>query len=258
MNIKILPSSERLGELAGMEAARRIQAALEIHGEARLLLATGQSQRATLAALRCQPVDWSRVEVFHLDEYVGLARSHPASFRYYLEHEFVQHVPIRRMAWICPEDGPLDKVLATLTTLVSARPMDVALIGIGENGHLAFNDPPADFETTASYHVVSLDLRCRAQQVREGWFPNLSAVPRTAISMTIPEILKSDVILVSVPHAAKAEAVQHTLEAETADPLVPASVLHGHSEVTLYLDLESSTDLTEDVRSRYRLGLTTK
>ncbi len=254
MKIEILSSSDRLGEVAGMEAGRQIQAAIARQGAARLLLATGQSQKATLATLRAQPVDWPQVEVFHLDEYVGLDQAHPASFRRYLHEEFTQYVPIRRMVWIAPNDGPIEAVLDQLTAEVSSAPMDVALIGIGENGHLAFNDPPADFETRTSYHVVQLDARCRRQQVREGWFPDLESVPTTAISMTVPEILNSRTIVVSVPDQVKAEAVRRTLEASRGDPWVPATALHQHPQVTLYLDRESSSELNQELRSRYGLA----
>lgn len=252
MDVRIAPSPTALGEAAGGMAAEHLREAIAARGEARLLLATGASQIETLAALRQAAVDWRRVDVFHLDEYLGLAADHPASFRRYLREAFVRHVPLRRMHWIAPDAGPVDAVLAELTEAIQARPVDVALIGIGENGHLAFNDPPADFTTPARYHRVPLDERCRFQQVREGWFPNLGSVPTEAISMTVPEILRSRVIVVSVPYRVKAEAVRRTLDTTDPDPWVPASALHRHSAVTLFLDRESSGELSDAVRARYR------
>lgn len=248
MEIRIAPSAKALGEQAGQMAAEVLREAIRARGGARLLLATGKSQLETLAALRRETVDWSRVEVFHLDEYIGLAADHPASFRRYLREQFTEHVPIRRMYWIEPDAGPVDAVLRDLEAAVRARPVDVALIGIGENGHLAFNDPPADFDTAASYHRVRLDERCRMQQVHEGWFVDLASVPAEAISMTVPEMLRSRVIIASVPYAVKAEAVRRTLEATAPDPRIPASALHRHPATTLFLDPESSKDVPPALR----------
>jgi len=240
--IKIAQDRQGLGKFSGKLAAESLIRVLSSKPRARLVVATGSSQFEVLENLTREPgIDWGRVDGFHLDEYLGLALNHPASFCGYLKSRFVDRVPIGSFKYL---DSMAD-VTATITEasrLWALEPIDIALIGIGENGHLAFNDPPADFQTDAVYHVVELDLACRQQQVGEGWFENIGNCPTQAISMTISAILRSKKIICSVPDSRKAEAVAHSVEGPVT-PMVPGSILQQHADVTLVLDDASAKNL---------------
>jgi glucosamine-6-phosphate deaminase len=241
MQLHIFESKEAMGAAAAHKAVADLQSAITARGEANLILATGMSQFEMLESLVAQDVDWSRVTAFHLDEYIGLPESHPASFRKYLKERFVDQVPgLKQFHFV---DGSADDPAAEcrrLGDLIRGRTIDVACIGIGENGHLAFNDPPADFETEEPYIIVNLDEACRRQQLGEGWFPSLEAVPERAISMSIRQIMKSQAIICTVPDARKAEAVQKAVEGPVT-PDLPSSILQRHPRCDLYLDASSAT-----------------
>jgi glucosamine-6-phosphate deaminase len=229
------------GRLAAERGAASIRDAIRARGEAFIILATGASQFELLEALVAQrDIDWGRVEGFHLDEYVGLPITHGASFRRYLRERFVDRVrPSLRAFHYIDGEGDIGSECARLGRRISANRIDVAFIGIGENGHLAFNDPPADFTTEDPYIVVDLDEACRRQQTGEGWFATIDAVPRRAISMSIRQILKSRTIVVTVPDARKANAVRASLEGPIT-PEVPASILRTHADMHIYLDRASA------------------
>jgi glucosamine-6-phosphate deaminase len=228
-----------LAAAAARRAGELLRAALAARPMARLVAATGASQLELLAALIEQPgIDWARVELFHLDEYVGLPIGHPASFRRYLLDRLILPAGIIRHHLLDGE-GDLPAVVAAAGQALTAAPIDLALVGIGENGHLAFNDPPADFQTTAPYLVVDLDQACRRQQVAEGWFASLAEVPPRAITMSVRQILQAREVLCVVPGARKAEAVAATLSGEVR-PEVPASILRTHPRTTLHLDRASA------------------
>ena len=227
---------------AAARAADAIRTAIDRHGHARVIAATGASQIAFLEALtRTDGINWRAIELFHLDEYIGLPISHPASFRRYLRERLVGPTGITTFHELDGEDDPV-AVCDRVGQLIAAAPIDVAFLGIGENGHLAFNDPPADFERQEPYIIVELDEACRRQQVGEGWFAGMDDVPRTAISMSIAQILKAQELLVIVPDTRKAAAVKATLEGELS-PMVPASILRTHSNATLYLDRAAASEL---------------
>lgn len=236
----ILPTAEELGVAAAERAAETIREAIAERGWARIVLSTGASQFTTLDALIAKDIDWSKVEMFHLDEYIGIDESHPASFVRYLTERVVSKVPLRVVHFVDPSIG-VEKTIAELTKEIRKAPIDLGLIGIGENAHLAFNDPPADFNTTESYIVVELDRACREQQVREGWFPSVEAVPTHAISMTVHQILQCRHIISSVPHAAKSAAIEALHEATEVTPELPASALINHPNVDLFLDEASAS-----------------
>ena len=241
MDIRVYSDADALGEFAGRQAAQLLRAAVAERGGARLLLATGLSQVTTLATLVAEPVPWERVTAFHLDEYVGLPADHPASFRRYLRERFASRVGLAEMHFL-DADGDLEAVIAEAGRAVGLAPVDVALIGIGENAHIAFNDPPADLDTHAPYLVVRLAPECRAQQAREGWFPSPDAVPAHAVTMSVNQILQSRAIISAVPYAAKARAVRLALTAPVG-PDVPAATLRTHPNWTLHLDRESSAEV---------------
>lgn len=255
MDLVIHPDPTALGRAAGNECADLIIAALKAQGEARVVVATGASQFATLDALVARrDVDWSRVDCFHLDEYVGLADSHPASFRRYLRERFAARVPgLRTFHGVGGDAGDPQRECARLGALIRTKPIDVLLLGIGENGHLAFNDPPADVTTTAPYLVVDLDERCRRQQVGEGWFPDLAAVPRQAISMSVNHILTARTVIGSVPDARKAAAVKASLE-DAISPQVPGSYLRRHPHCRLHVDTAAAALLTPATRAGAAAG----
>lgn len=251
--IQIFKNSYDLGRAAADRAAATLQNAIAKQGRARIIAATGASQFSFLKELTASPaIDWRRVEMFHLDEYVGLPITHGASFRKYLLERLIQPAGIKHYHLLDGE-GDVVKVCRRVGAELNTAPIDVAFVGIGENGHLAFNDPPADFNTEEPYLIVNLDEACRRQQVGEGWFKELSEVPRQAISMSIRQILKARKILCIVPDNRKAQAVKSCLEGEVS-PMVPASILQTHPDVTFYLDRDSSSlldrqDLAEALRS---------
>ena len=185
-------------------------------------------------------VEWDKVVMFHLDEYINLAETHKASFRKYLKERFIQVVNPKK-AYLVNGEGNVEENIAILTEELEKAPIDVALVGIGENAHIAFNDPPADFETDKAYIIVNLDQTCKQQQVNEGWFGSLDEVPAQAISMTVPQILKSRTIVTIVPGIRKSDAIQKTLSAETVTNLVPATILKTHPDWNLFLDGDSAS-----------------
>lgn len=244
MNLHIYDTKVEMGLAAATYAARNIIEAIQAHGRANLILATGMSQFEMLESLVKCDIDWSKVTVFHLDEYVGLPASHPASFRRYLKERFADKVTsLAAFHTVNGETTRPDLECERLAGLLQPLQVDVACIGIGENGHLAFNDPPADFNTLSPYLVVNLDEACRRQQVGEGWFPSLEMVPRQAISMSIRQIMKSKVIVCTVPDLRKAEAVRKAVEGPVTD-LAPASILQEHSCCELFLDTPAASDIT--------------
>lgn len=227
-----------------MHAADALRACLREKGVARIIAATGASQIDFLDALTSAPgIDWSRVEMFHLDEYVGLPSDHPASFRRYLLDRLIEKTGIRRYHLLNGESDP-HQVARQVGDALVERPIDLAFVGIGENGHLAFNDPPADFTTEDPYLIVTLDEACRRQQVGEGWFASIAAVPAQAISMSVRQILKSEELVAVVPDARKAAAVKACVEGPVS-PMAPASILQTHPHTTLYLDRDSAALLTQ-------------
>jgi glucosamine-6-phosphate deaminase len=239
-----------MSDAAARHAAASLTTAVGQHGKARIIAATGASQLQFLAALTAMPaVPWPSVEMFHLDEYVGIAADHPASFRRYLREQLIDKVPLGT-AHLLDVDRDLTEACRRTGEAILESPIDVAFVGIGENGHLAFNDPPADFATTTPYILVRLDEACRRQQVGEGWFAGLDEVPETAVSMSIQQILKAREILVIVPDARKAAAVLATLVGDVS-PAVPASILRTHPNVTLYLDEAAASGLDTATRQRY-------
>jgi len=240
MLVKVLPDSNALAAAAAADAGKRIRDAIGARGSARIIAATGASQMAFLDRLVREPdIDWGKVEMFHLDEYVGLPKDHPASFRKYLLERLIRPAGITNYHFLDGERDP-QAVSRDVGAKLTAAPIDVALVGIGENGHLAFNDPPADFETDAPYIIVRLDQRCRQQQVGEGWFGSVADVPETAISMSVRQILRARAIVCVVPDARKAEAVRATLEGPI-EPTMPASILRTHADVAIYLDDQSAS-----------------
>lgn len=245
MNIEIHKDPFDTGRAAGESAAKLIAEALRLKGEANIILATGASQFSTLKELVSHhDIDWSRVTMFHLDEYIGLPITAPASFRKYLKERFLANVPPLKAVYLI--DGEADPVseCKRLSDLIRVHPIDVALVGIGENGHLAFNDPPADFDTEDPYIIVNLDEACRMQQLGEGWFKSMDEVPRQAISMSIKQIMKSKRIICTVPDERKAQAVKNCLENEVSN-MFPASILQRHPGCTVYLDKFSAGKLRE-------------
>jgi glucosamine-6-phosphate deaminase len=242
MKIHVFPDSPALGRAAAEHAARILGDAIRKQGTARFIVATGASQFTFLGALtQLKTLDWAKTEMFHLDEYLGLRATHPASFRKYLVERLIRPAGITRYHFLDGEGMPAEVCRATGAAL-NATPIDVAFVGIGENGHLAFNDPPADFETEEPYVVVELDEACRRQQLGEGWFARLEDVPRRAMSMSIRQILKARQILCIVPDKRKANAVRACLTGEIT-PMVPASALRRHPDVTVYLDRDSASRL---------------
>jgi glucosamine-6-phosphate deaminase len=241
LDIRIFSDKREMSAAAAGAGASAIRQAISDRGEATIILATGASQFEMLDALVTAPaVAWDKVTAFHLDEYIGLPMSHPASFRRYLKERFVDRVPgLKTFHFIDGEADP-DKETLRLDRLIDRKRVDVAFIGIGENGHLAFNDPPADFDTDKPYLVVSLDEACRRQQMGEGWFPTLQDVPARAISMSIKRILASRMLVVTVPDRRKAEAVRGAVEGGLTNQ-VPASILRSHPDCTLFLDQEAAS-----------------
>ncbi|RDJ27827.1 glucosamine-6-phosphate deaminase [Bosea caraganae] len=236
IDLRIVADKDTLGRQAAKLGADAIRAALAKHGHANIIVATGASQFEVLTHLvAAEGIDWSKITAFHLDEYVGLSEEHPASFRRYLRLRFV--APTGGKAEFIPVDGEGDPQAETarLNALIAGKRIDVCFAGIGENCHLAFNDPPADFETEQPYIVVTLDEACRNQQFGEGWFPTFADVPERAISMSVRQIMKSELIILSVPDERKAKAAQAAVEGPVS-PLYPASILQQHANTVLFMD----------------------
>jgi len=239
MEIIISETKQILGENAAQLGAELINKAIIENGKANIIVATGASQFEMLNQLVKEDIDWSLVTAFHLDEYIGISETHPASFRKYLKERFVDHVNLKEFNYVDGSSDPYEECIR-LGMVISQHSIDVAFVGIGENGHLAFNDPPADFETEEPYLVVSLDEACRRQQLGEGWFPTFNDVPEKAISMSIKQIMKSKSIICSVPDKRKAIAVRDTLKKEIS-PVCPASILRNHPNTVMFLDKESAS-----------------
>jgi len=247
MRVRIFNTPVELGKTAGTDAAAFIRTAIESNGTANIILATGASQFETLNQLIAEKnIDWSRVVMFHLDEYIGLSANHPASFVKYLQERFLEKVPKLKAAYLINGD-PLEEC-RRLGELIREYPIDVALIGIGENGHIAFNDPPANFETEEPYIIVNLDEACRKQQMGEGWFNSFNEVPLRAISMSVKQIMRSKNIICSVPDSRKAVAIKNTLE-KLVSNLYPASILQQHKNCTIYLDKDSAALLDDRTKN---------
>jgi glucosamine-6-phosphate deaminase len=239
MKIIVKNNPVDLGKEAGREAAHIVRAAIKDHGFANIILATGTSQFETLKQLTQEDVDWRQVTMFHLDEYIGLPESSPAGFRKYLKERFIQKTSgLRQIYLINGEDDPVAEC-QRLNHIIQNTSIDLALLGIGENGHLGFNDPPADFETKHAFIVVNLDEKCRRQQLGEGWFRKIDDVPRQAITMSVNQIMKSRRIICSVPDSRKAQAVKDCFENQVSN-LFPGSILQEHPHCICFLDKLSS------------------
>ncbi|HOA34481.1 MAG: glucosamine-6-phosphate deaminase [Clostridiales bacterium] len=236
MKIVVSENSKALGAAAAQHIAETINNAIAEKGNARIVLSTGASQLDMFEALLQLNVDWSKVEMFHLDEYVGIEETHKASFRKYLKERFASKINLKNAYFL---DGS-EEVTKFVTEKLLEAEIDLGVIGIGENAHIAFNDPPADFDTKEAYHIVKLDDACKRQQVREGWFPTVEDVPTHAVSMTCYQILQCKKIISAVPHEVKAEAVYKTLT-EKVNNNTPATLLKTHPNWTLYLDKNSAS-----------------
>jgi glucosamine-6-phosphate deaminase len=248
MRLRVLEDRNSLGKAAAAQAATAIQRAISEHGRARIIGASAASQFEFLEALTATPgIDWQRVELFHLDEYIGLPMTHPASFCKFLQDRLIAKTGISKYHLLDGEQDPAEVIHRT-NDAIGASLIDVAFVGIGENGHLAFNDPPADFEADEPYIVVNLDEACRQQQVGEGWFQNLEAVPKRAVSMSVRQVLKTKEILAVVPGPKKAQAIKACFDGPIS-PLAPSSILRTHANATIYLDRESAALLSPETLS---------
>ncbi|MBE7084294.1 MAG: glucosamine-6-phosphate deaminase [Clostridiales bacterium] len=250
MKLIISKDKYELGKKSAIHACEKLNEAIEKNGRARVLLSTGASQFTFFEEFIKQPVDWSKVEMFHLDEYVGISEEHPASFKRYLIDRFVSKVNLKNAYLIDGQKDP-QQTIAELTKILEEYPVDVGLIGIGENAHIAFNDPPADFNDTNAYKVVTLAERCLQQQIGEGWFKNVEETYKQAISMTCLQIMKCKTIICAVPYAVKADAIYKTLTEELT-PEVPATLLKKHADCTIYCDVDSASLLNEETIKKYK------
>jgi glucosamine-6-phosphate deaminase len=236
LKLNVYDTAAAAGQAAAEAAADTLRDAIRDRGRAVFVAATGNSQVEFLKHLTAAPgIDWGRATMFHLDEYIGIPADHPASFRRYLRERLLDRVPVGTVHLVAGDTPNISAEVTRLNGLIAGAAVDAAFIGIGENGHVAFNDPPADFATEAPFIVVDLDEACRRQQVGEGWFPSLDAVPRRAVSMSVRQILRSARIVCTVPDARKAQAVKDTVEGEIG-PMVPASILRTHADCRLFLD----------------------
>jgi glucosamine-6-phosphate deaminase len=250
MDVRVFPTKAEMAAAAAERGAAAIRQAIAVRGRAHVIAATGASQFEFLDALMQAPgIDWARTIFFHLDEYIGMAETHPASFRRYLKERIVDRVHPGAFHFIQGEAADSEAEARRVGAILARHPIDVAFVGIGENGHLAFNDPPADFQAREPYLVLELDEACRRQQFGEGWFPTLEDVPRRALSMSITQILKSAEILCIVPDTRKAQAVRDCLEGDVS-PRHPASVLQEHPRTTVFLDEPAASLLAYRQSSR--------
>lgn len=241
MVIDISKDASELGVKAAQFAAIKLNEAIRQNGEARLVVSTGSSQFEIFQALLKENLEWEKVEVFHLDEYIGLQIDHIAGFRKYLYDRFINHVRIKKFHAIDVEGDP-DQKIRILTSEIRKKPIDLGLIGIGVNGHIAFNDPPADFDSREAFIIVNLDDECRLQQVNEGWFKSVKDVPSRAVTMTPWQIMQCKTIISCVPHKVKALSIRNTLINELTN-IVPATLLKQHPDFHLYLDMNSASEI---------------
>ncbi len=240
LHTRIFSTRAEMGKAAGMHAAQAITAAIARRGSARVILASAPSQDETLETLIAAPIDWSRVAIFHMDEYLGLPADHPQTFRAYQRGKVLSRIAPGAFHGIAGESSDAAAECARYAALLSEAPIDVCCLGIGENGHLAFNDPPvADFADPALVKVVELDLPCRQQQVNDGCFPSLEAVPTHALTLTIPALMSARTLVCTVPGPRKAPAVRATLLGAISTEC-PASILRKHGDASLYLDEASA------------------
>jgi glucosamine-6-phosphate deaminase len=252
MLIRIFDDRGSLGRAAAEHAAGVIRRAIATQGSARIIAATAASQREFLLALTASPgIDWEKVEAFHLDEYAGLPQSHPGSFRAMLLEQLIKKTGIKKYHLLEGDAPDLAQAAHKASAEITAAPIDIAFLGIGENGHIAFNDPPADFETEEPYIVVELDEACRQQQVGEAWFADISQVPTRALSMSARQILKAKELLAVVPDKRKAAAIQKCFEGSVR-PEAPASIIRRHAKATVYLDWDSASGLNDEAQARLR------
>lgn len=250
MKVAVFENSQALGQTAAKHAARVLNAVIARGECPRLLLSTGASQFTFFEHFVKEDVDWSKVEMFHLDEYVGISPEHPASFQKYLRERFVDVVHPGKYHLINGKADPAETI-RELTELLEERPVDLGLIGIGENGHIAFNDPPADFEDTSAYKVVTLADSCIQQQIHEGWFATPDEAFKQAISMTCHKIMQCKTIICAVPYKVKAQAIKDTLALELTN-MVPATLLKQHPDVSVYCDQDSAALVPQEVLAQFR------
>ena len=250
MKVKVFDSTEAMGLAAAKHAAQVLNETIAKDGTARLLLSTGASQFPFFKHFVKEDIDWSKVEMFHLDEYVGISPDHPASFQKYLRQRFVDVVSLGAYHLI---DGLADpaETIRELTDLLAGRPVDLGLIGIGENAHIAFNDPPADFDDDNAFKVVTLSDTCIQQQIHEGWFATPEDAFKQAISMTCKQIMKCRTIISVVPYAVKAQAIHDTLTMDETN-LVPATLMKKHKDITVYCDPDSAATVPAEVLARFQ------
>ena len=240
MEISISPTKQGLGKKAAKAGAELLRKAIAEKGFANIIVATGASQFEMLEELVKENIDWKVVTAFHLDEYIGIPATHPSSFRKFINERFADLVPLQAFHYVDGDPGNPEEECMRLGKIIAQHPIDVAFIGIGENSHVAFNDPPADFDTVSPYLIVHLDDACRRQQLGEGWFPTFDDVPKRAISMSIKQIMKSKAIICSVPDKRKAWAVNIAVKGPVTN-LVPASILQQHPHTLLFLDRKSAS-----------------
>ncbi len=251
MQMKVFSTADVLSQAAAHLISEEIEELLSKQDQVTIVFSTGSSQLKFFDHLILEKVDWAKVRMFHLDEYINLPETHEASFRKYLTEKFIDQVgPLKEVYLVDGNQDPATEI-ARLSKALKAYPIDIGLIGIGGNAHIAFNDPPANFSTTEAFHVVNLEDRCKLQQVEEGWFAEIGDVPDQAISMTIRQIMQCKLILSIVPYLSKAEAVLKTLETPDPTPEIPATILKTHPNFHLYLDEDSASLLPDELRERY-------
>ena len=249
MKVKVFTTAQEVGAAAAKQSAAKLNATIAEKGSARLLLSTGASQFTFFEAFVKENVDWSKVEMFHLDEYVGISDEHPASFNKYLRERFIDIVKPGKFNLISGQDDP-EATIARISALLNERKVDLGLIGIGENGHIAFNDPPCDFDDPRAYKVVNLSETCIQQQLHEGWFENEDAAFKQAISMTCSKIMDCETIISVVPYAVKAKAIVDTLTLGETNT-VPATLMKRHADVTVYCDSDSIALTPKEVLDKF-------
>jgi glucosamine-6-phosphate deaminase len=245
LKIEVFKTKAECGAAAADRGAQILKQTLAAKGRASFIVATGASQFDLMKCLsQKEGIPWQNTTMYHLDEYIGISQTHPASFRRYLKERLVDLVHPGTVHFIAGEAADPAAECRRMNEIISRDTIDVAFVGIGENGHLAFNDPPADFDTEQPFIIVELDRACRQQQFGEGWFASLEDVPGTAISMSIRQIMKSETIICTVPDERKAEAVKQCFEGEVS-PMHPASILRKHANAFVYLDEPAASLLSQ-------------